>query len=271
MNLERKGVKVHFVEKRDGRFGLAEVKKALSPGVRLLSVSSVDFATGFRCDLEALGAFCRKKGLLFCVDAIQSLGAIPIDVKKCGIHFLACGGHKWLMSTMGCGAFFISKEVDNLVHPERVGWKSVVEEEEFFRLQFDLKPDALRFEPGTMNVGGIYALGAAIELIMEVGVEKICEQVLAINDLLLQGLKERKVQVISPGVAMERSGILSFIPSADPKSLHKFLTNEMIRISLRDHLIRLSLRDHLIRLSPHFYNNKEDVARFFQALDKFKG
>ncbi|UCF56466.1 MAG: aminotransferase class V-fold PLP-dependent enzyme, partial [Deltaproteobacteria bacterium] len=140
VNLERQGVRVHFFQRRDGWFGVEEVDKALGPGTRLLSVSSVDFATGFLCDLEALGDFCRRKGLLFCVDAIQSLGLIPIDVKRYGIHFLASGGHKWLLSAMGCGVLFVSRDVDNLVHPERVGWKSVVQEEEFFRLQFDLKP-----------------------------------------------------------------------------------------------------------------------------------
>jgi selenocysteine lyase/cysteine desulfurase len=260
MNLERKGVRVYHFERDVGRFSIEEVDKALRPRTRLLSVSSVDFATGFLCDLEALGEFCRRKGLLFCVDAIQSLGLIPMDVKKYGIHFLASGGHKWLLSSMGCGGLFVSREVDNLVHPVQVGWKSVVQEEEFFQIQFDLKPDALRFEPGTMNVAGIYALGAAIELLMEVDIEKACDQVMALNDLLYEGLKERKVQIVTPMGANERSGILSFIPSTDSKSLYDFLTKEMIRVSVRN---------QMIRLSPHFYNNKEDINRFFQALDRY--
>ncbi|NIR14219.1 MAG: aminotransferase class V-fold PLP-dependent enzyme [Desulfobacterales bacterium] len=234
--------------------------KALVPGTRLLSVSSVDFATGFLCDLEALGEFCRKKGLLFCVDAIQSLGVVPIDVKKCKIHFLASGGHKWLLSAMGCGCLFVSKDVDHLVHPAQVGWKSVVQEEEFFQIQFDLKPDALRFEPGTMNVAGIYALGAALELLMEVDVENVYAHVMALNDLLYEGLKERKVRIVTPMGTNERSGILSFIPSSNPKSLHIFLSKEMIRVSLRN---------QMIRLSPHFYNNKDDIDLFFQVLDRF--
>lgn len=260
MNLERKGVKVHYFERNRGRFSIEEVDKALSPGTRLLSVSSVDFATGFLCDLEALGEFCRRKGLFLCVDAIQSLGLIPLDVKKYGIHFLASGGHKWLLSAMGCGGLFVSRDVDNRVHPVQVGWKSVVQEEEFFKIQFDLKPDALRFEPGTMNVAGIYALGAAIELLMEVDVEKAYAHVIALNDLLYEGLNERKVRIVTPMGANERSGILSFIPSTNPKSLYDFLTKEMIRVSLRN---------QMIRLSPHFYNNKEDIERFFEALDRY--
>jgi selenocysteine lyase/cysteine desulfurase len=183
-----------------------------------------------------------------------------MDVKKYGIHFLASGGHKWLLSAMGCGSLFISRDVDNLVHPEKVGWKSVVHEEEFFQIQFDLKPDARRFEPGTMNVAGIYALGASLELLMEVDVEKAYAHVMTLNDLLYEGLKERKVQIATPMGADERSGIMSFIPSTDPKSLCDFLNRERIRISLRN---------NMIRLSPHFYNNKHDIDRFFQALDRY--
>jgi len=260
INLERKGVRVHYFERNEGRFSVEEVDKALVPGTRLLSVSSVDFATGFLCDLEALGEFCHQKNLLFCVDAIQSLGLIPMDVKKYGIHFLASGGHKWLLSAMGCGCLFVSKDVDYLVHPVEVGWKSVVQEEEFFQIRFDLKPNALRFEPGTMNVAGIYALGAALDLLMEVNVEKVYAHVMALNDLFYEGLKERKVRIVTPTGANERSGILSFIPPSDPQSLHIFLTKEMIRASLRN---------QMIRLSPHFYNNKDDIDRFFQALDRY--
>jgi cysteine desulfurase/selenocysteine lyase len=260
LNLERKGVRVYYFERNQGRFSVEELEKALNPGTRLLSVSSVDFATGFLCDLEALGEFCRQKGLLFCVDAIQSLGLIPIDVKKYGIHFLASGGHKWLLSAMGCGCLFVSKDVDHLVHPVQVGWKSVVQEEEFFQIQFDLKPDALRFEPGTMNVAGIYALGAALDLLMEVNVENAYAQVMALNDLLYEGLKERKVRIVTPTGTNERSGILSFVPSSDPQTLYIFLTKEMIRVSLRN---------QMIRLSPHFYNNEGDIDRFFHALDRY--
>ena len=260
MNLEPQGVLLQFVQREEGRFGVREIERALKPRTRLFSVSSVDFSTGFRCDLEAIGDFCKRKGILFCVDAIQSLGVIPMDVKKFGIHFMAAGSHKWLLSTMGCGTLFISNEVNDMVHPDRVGWKSVVDEEEFFQLSFDLKPDALRFEPGTMNIAGIYALGAAIDLLQELGIEKIYSDVVNINDLLFQELMDRNVRIMTPMGREERSGILSFIPSSDPKSLFKFLAGKRIVVSLRD---------NMIRLSPHFYNNRDDVRIFFEALDSF--
>ena len=258
MNLERHGVEVRYIKRVTGRFGLKEIENVLTSRTRLISVSSVDFATGFLCNLEALGDYCRRKGLLFCVDAIQSLGLIPMDIKKFRIHFLATGGQKWLLSTMGCGALFISRDVNDLIHPELVGWKSVMDEENFFKQDFDLKRDALRFEPGTMNIPGIYALGTAIDLLLEVGISRIYEHVSAINDELFKGLQERGFKVTTPMGEGERSGILSFIPSSDPASLFKYLTAKKIMVSLRD---------NMIRLSPHFYNNREDVSRFFQALD----
>jgi selenocysteine lyase/cysteine desulfurase len=260
MNLERHGVEVHFFERNGGKFDSRVIEKALRPGARLLSVSSVDFATGYHCDLEALGDFCRKKGLLFCVDAIQSLGIVPMDVKECGIHFLAAGSHKWLLSTMGCGILYISGDANSLLHPSRVGWKSVTDEEDFFRIHFDLKPDALRFELGTMNVTGIYALGAAMELLLEVGVEPIFAHVLALNDYLIQGLQDRDQRVITPLNAGARSGIVSFEPSCDPRPLYHYLTQERVVVSLRN---------TIIRISPHFYNTREDMDRFLDVFDRF--
>lgn len=261
MNLERLGVEVRFFDRDHGRFDTAKIEEALTPGTRLISVSSVDFATGYHCELKALGDFCREKGLLFCVDAIQGLGIVPMDVKRYGIHFLAAGGHKWLLSIMGCGFLYVSSEADPLLHPSRVGWKSVVDEEDFFRVHFDLKPDALRFESGSMNVAGIYALGAAMDLIMGVGVENIFERVTSLNDALIRGLRDRDEQVVTPMGPGERSGIVSFIPSSTPKSLHDFLSHEHVAVSLRN---------DMIRLSPHFYNNMDDIHRFLEILDQYQ-
>lgn len=260
MNLERCGVTTRFFDRREGRFGVEDLEKALVPGTRLLAVSSVDYATGFRCDLEALGDFCRRKGLLFCVDAIQSLGVIPMDVKKFGIHFLAAGGHKWLLSTMGIGGLYISPEANDAIHPIRVGWRSVVDEEDFSRVHFDLKTDALRFETGTMNVAGITALGAALELLLEAGIENVRRKIFQVNDLLIQGLNERNIRIATPLGEEERSGILCFRPSSDAPSLNRYLSANNVMVSLRG---------ENIRLAPHFYNNAEDVKGFFKMLDAY--
>jgi len=260
-HLERRGVRVRFVERRDGgRLGPEDFARALAPGTRLLAVSSVDYVTGFAVDLPALGAFCRERGLLLCVDAIQSLGVLPLDVKACGIHLLAAGGHKWLLGPVGSGVLFVDRSVTDLLDPPMVGWKSVVDEENF-ELHFELKEDAGRFEPGTLNLPGIFGLGAALELLAYVGIDSIRQRVLAINDRLAAGLQVLGLEVISPWDGGERSGILSFRPPGEAQRCFRFLGERKVAVALRG---------GAIRLSPHFWNDESDPEAFFAALNAFR-
>ncbi len=260
VNLERSGVEISFVRKNNGRFGLPDITAVLRPGTRLITVSSTDFTTGFRCDLEELGNFCRQKGILFCVDAIQSLGAIPFDVKSCGVHFLASGGHKWLLGTMGIGALYISKEANDLLHPVRVGWRSVENEEDFYNLELKLKTDARRFEAGTLNLAGITALGAALEMLLEIGIKRIFERISGLNDIISSELGKRNFQLISSMAPRHRSGILSFVPQ-DAEGLFRYLLKKKVLAAQRG---------NAVRLSPHFYNDETDIARLFEALDSYR-
>lgn len=259
-HLERRGVAVRFIE-RDaaGRLGPEAVARALVPGARLLAVSSVDYVTGFAADLPALGAFCREQGLLFCVDAIQSLGVLPVDVKACGIHLLAAGGHKWLLGPMGSGLLYVDRAVADRFEPPLVGWKSVVDEENF-EPHFELKRDAGKFEPGTLNLPGIFGLGAALEMLHAVGVANIRQRVLALNDRLAEGLRERGLEVVSPRGETERSGILSFRPPGDAQHCFRLFASRRVAVSPRG---------GMIRLSPHFWNDESDMEAFFAALDAF--
>jgi selenocysteine lyase/cysteine desulfurase len=259
VNLERTGVEICFVRKNEGRFGLSDITAVLRPGTRLIAVSSTDFTTGFRCDLEELGNFCRQNDILLCVDAIQSLGAIPFDVKSCGVHFLACGGHKWLLSTMGIGALYISKEVNDLIHPIRVGWRSVENEEDFYNLELKLKADARRFEAGTLNLAGITALGTALEMLLEIGIERIFERISGLNDVISSELGRRNFRVVSSIEPRHRSGILSFVPE-DAGRLFRYLLKRKVLAAQRG---------NAVRLSPHFYNDESDIERFFEALDSY--
>ena len=257
-HLQRKGVTVRFIARRaDGRFGPDEIMQAWVPGARLLAISSVDYVSGFAADLPALGEFCRQRGLLLCVDAIQSLGVLPLDVKACGIHLLAAGGHKWLLGPMGSGLLYVDREVIDRFEPPLVGWKSVVEEENF-ELHFELKRDAGKFEPGTLNLPGIFGLGAALEMLASVGVDNVRQRVLALNDRLTEGLRERGLAVVSPWGEQERSGILSFRPPAEAVRCFRAFAGRNVL---------LSPRAGLIRLSPHFWNDERDVSAFFAALD----
>jgi cysteine desulfurase / selenocysteine lyase len=259
-HLERKGVVVRFIERgAGGRIGPEAVAKALVPGARLLAISSVDYISGFATDLPALGEFCRKLGLLFCVDVIQSLGVLPLDVKACGIHLLAAGGHKWLLGPMGSGLLYVDSSVADRFSPPLVGWKSVVDEENF-ELHFELKQDSRKFEPGTLNLPGIFGLGAALELLQSIGAADIRQRVLALNDRFAEGLRARGLQVVSPWGEAERSGILTFHPPGDALRCFRFLAERKVLVSPRG---------GMIRLSPHFWNNERDLDAFFAALDAF--
>ena len=222
LNLERIGVEICFLQKNEGRFGLSDVTAVLRPGTKLIAVSSTDFITGFRCDLEELGEFCKQKSILLCVDAIQSLGAVPFDVKSCGVHFLAAGGHKWLLGTMGIGGLYISEEVNDLLHPVRVGWKSVENDEDFYNVELKFKADARRFEPGTLNLAGITTLGTSLEMLLEIGIERIFKRITGLNDIISMELGKRNYRVISSMESRHRSGILSFAPE-DARTLFHYL------------------------------------------------
>jgi cysteine desulfurase/selenocysteine lyase len=258
-SLRERGIETLMLRSREGRLPFAAFEEALqSPRVRLLALSSVEFGSGARNDLEALGGLCRERGVLFCVDAIQSVGCFPIDVEKCGIDFLAADGHKWLLSVEGCGIFFCSKRVLDLVTPRIVGWRSVQDNRDFDTYHMDLQPSAGRFEEGTTNTPGIFALGAAIDLLLELDVSAIGERVLALTDRLVDGLRARGAEISSPREPGEASGIVSFaIPGQSPADTVRRLRAEQIFVVERR---------GGVRASPHFYNSEDEIDRLLAAL-----
>jgi len=258
-SLRERGVETRMLRGRDGRLPLAAVEEALqSPRLRLLALSSVEFGSGARNDLEALGRMCREHGVLFCVDAIQSVGCFPIDVENCGIDFLAADGHKWMLSVEGCGIFFCSKRVQDLITPRIIGWRSVRNNRDFDNYHMDLQPGAGRFEEGTPNTPGIFALGAAIDLLLELGVAAIGERVLALTDRLVDGLRSRGAELRSPRAPAEASGIVSFaIPGQAPADTVRKLRAERIFVIERR---------GGVRASPHFYNSEAEIDRLLAAL-----
>jgi cysteine desulfurase / selenocysteine lyase len=261
MNLQRRGVRVDMVHRgKDGRFGVAEVQRALTPQTRILAVSSVDFATGFGADLEELGRFCSEHSLLFCVDAIQGLGVLEMDVERCRIDFLATGGHKWLLGPMGTGFLHVSRRVMNRLEPTVVGWHSV-ENAEFFGPDFRLHRDARKFEPGTLNVPGLLGLGAAFRLLLSLGIREIRSRVFTFNQMLHDELSDRGMHVLSSMREGERSGILSVVPPGSPEWWFK---------GLLERGIVHSLRAGRLRFAPHFYNDAADLERLLAAVDDLR-
>jgi selenocysteine lyase/cysteine desulfurase len=228
---------------------------------RLLSISSVEFNSGFRNDLTRIGAFCKEKGILFFIDAIQSLGVLPMDVKRDHIDFLAADGHKWMLSVEGLGGFYISRAVLEKVRPVMVGWDSVANAGDFLNYDFTLRPDAKRFEEGSFNVMSIHGWGAALELFHEVGIDNIEKRVLELGDCILEELRRRNFKILNSTHPQERSGIVSFTGDLDFENLES---------GMRQNDVSLTVRGGTARLSPHFYNTEDEIEKIFDLLDQYK-
>ena len=259
LNLERKGVKVKFIPARGNMIYMDDIEEMIDANTRLLSISSVQFSNGFRVDLERLGELCRTRKVLLFVDAIQSLGIAPMNVSELGIDFLASDGHKWLLGPEGAGIFYCRHELAELLRPSLIGWKSVVNENDYDHIDFRLKTNSLRFEEGSLNVMGIMALGAAVDLLLEVGIDRISERILDLGDLIVEEAEKRGSEIRSPKDRKHRAGINSIMGKFDP-------------IGVKDRLralgILVNVRSGAIRVAPHFYNTEDEILRFFSELDK---
>ena len=257
LNLQRKGVVVKIIPSRDGRIVIDDIEKLIDSRTRLLSLSSVQYANGFRVDLKNVGGLCRKKNILFCVDAIQSLGVIPMDVKEYSIDFLSADGHKWLLGPEGIGIFYCRKELVERIDPPLLGWKSVQNEFDFDHPDFALKTDAQRFEEGSMNLLGIFGLGAAIDLLSGVGIGAIEERVLGLGDVIIREAERKGYSLLTPKARKERGGNITIAGNFDPAKT---------RDDLRGRGIMVNARGGGLRVSPHFYNTEEEIVTLFHAL-----
>ncbi len=263
MRLEAHNIEVRMVQAREGRVRKDDVIAACDGKTRLIALSSVEFANGYRNDLAGIGEFCQKQGIFFFVDAIQSLGVVPMDVRAYGIDALAADGHKWMLSPEGIGGLFVSRDVMEMVEPVILGWHSVRNRFDFEQYDFTLSPDARRFEPGSFNTVGLAAFGASLHLILSISVERIWERVRRLTEEAIECALRAGYEVVSPRQPEERSGIVTFrVPGAEPQRLWKALLSRNVVCSPRA---------GGIRVSPHFYNISEEISRFFQIVKEESG
>lgn len=226
---------------------------------RLLALSHVEYASGQRHDLAQIGAFCRENGMYFCVDAIQSLGVLPVDVVAMKIDFLSADGHKWLLGPEGAGIFYCRRELLETMRPLIVGWMNVVDAQNYGHYDFTLRPDAGRFECGSYNVVGLHGLKASLELLASLGVPAVGARIKLLTDRLIAGLSAKGFQVVSPRDAGEESGIVSFI---SPRGGHEGID----RTLRKDHHVELAVREGRLRCSPHFYNTEQQIDSLIELL-----
>ncbi len=259
MNLERFGVDMVYVPNRDGQIRIEDIEERITPRTKMLSISFVEFSNGFRNDLETIGKLCKANDIIFSVDSIQGLGAIPLDVQKFQIDFLSNGGHKWLMGAMGAGFMYFAPELFEKITPAFTGWLGVENAWDFFDYKLDLLPDAGRFEYATGNFLGISALRASAGLLMEAGIENIERHLMQLGQRLIDGLGQPGLRFKGAADKKYWSGIYSFA-GKDMPEFYEYLMNRNIICSLRN---------GMLRVSPHFYNNEEEIDELISRAGEF--
>ena len=257
MNLARRGIEARCIPHEGGGLTVKALEAHADEFTRVVAVSSVEFLTGFRTDLQAVGRWCHAHGAYFVVDGIQSLGALPMDVRACGIHCLSCGGPKWLMGPAGQGFIYVSPELLDDLRPAFAGCISVAGWEDWRDYNLAFLPDARRFELGCGNVIGQVGLLEAVRLLLDVGIEAIEAWTLHLADLLVEDLQQRGYQVVSNRSPHRRSAIVSFRVAGDVAAAHQQLLGAGVFVSKRE---------DLIRVSPHGYNTENEVLRVGEVL-----
>ena len=263
--VRNRGVKLVRVEERTDANGRRAVpvdrllEEAAHPKTKIVALSHVEYASGQRHDLTKIGQFCRDHGKLFCVDAIQSVGVLPVDVQAMKIDYLAADGHKWMLGPEGAGIFYCRRELIERTRPIMVGWMNVINAQDYGDINYTLRADAGRFECGSYNVPGLLALKSALEVIKAARVGAVAQRVRELTDLLIAGLERKGYQIVSPRDKWQWSGIVSFTsPRHDPKR---------VVLELRkDHQTEIALREGRLRASPHFYNTEQQIERLVEVL-----
>ncbi|RUL83398.1 aminotransferase class V-fold PLP-dependent enzyme [Tautonia sociabilis] len=258
MNLSSRGVETRLVRSRDGRLWLEDLLEAMDGRTRLLAISHVEFASGFRNDLDRLTELCHERGVALFVDAIQGLGPLTIDVRKTPIDFLAADGHKWLLGPEGAGLLFVRKDWIDRLRPILVGSNSATSSYNDPEPAFTLRSDAGRWEGGCYNMAGLLGFGKSLELILDVGADRVSARILD----RAEGVRERARSAGWRVVGSDRPGDRSGIVVLDRDGSD----NDAVARRLRESGVAVSCRRKKLRVSPHLYNNDDDLDRLAEGL-----
>ena len=251
---EWKGVRVEWLSYLDP----LETIEAAARGAKLLAISFVQYLSGYRADLKAIGDICRRHGVFFFVDAIQGMGAFPIDVRAMNIQALAADGHKWLLGPEGCGVLYVQQDWQDRIEPIEFGWTTVAGFVDYSSRDMTVRRDAGRYECGTLNTVGCFGLRASMELILEVGVDNIAPHVQHLGDLIADGARAKGYEVMIERTRQTGAGIVSIRkPGTDARVTHAHL---------KARGIMTAPRQGWVRTSPHFYISPDDIARLIREL-----
>jgi len=260
LNLQRLGVEIDMVKSRNGVVDVGDIENAITPKTKLVSISLVQFLSGYRADIDAIGSLCKEKGIIFCVDAIQATGVVEIDVAKSQIDFLCGGTQKWLMSSQGLSYIYLTEELQSRITQKNVGWASVNDAWNLLDYNLSLKSTAERFQNGTINVLGVCLFDASLDLFLGFGMNNVENRILKNTEHFIYQLVEIGIEPILKNVdTKNRAGIVSFKHER---------SNEIFEF-LQGKRIYGAVRQGMIRFSPHFYNTKEEIDLVIKELSGY--
>jgi selenocysteine lyase/cysteine desulfurase len=252
--LASKGVPIEWLSVTDPLDRIDEAAR----GAKLLAISYVQFVTGFRADLVKIGEICKRRGAIFLVDAIQGLGVFPLDVRAAQIDALAADGHKWMLGPEGCGILFVSRDLQQRVEPVEFGWTNVASYNDYGVRDLALRPDAGRYECGTLNTIGCFGLRASIEFLLDIGVDRVASAVQALGNRMDEGVRAKGYQVANVRTPDTGAGIVSFRKDG--------VDSGAIVEKLKANGITAAARAGYVRTSPHFYIKGEEIDRVLELL-----
>jgi selenocysteine lyase/cysteine desulfurase len=263
MALAERGVEVRLMNIRElGKIRAVDVQGQVDENTKLVALASCHFISGWRINIPAMGKQLRERGILFCIDGIQTVGAFPTTVEH--VDFLAADAHKWLLGPCAAGIFYVRQELHDVLKPTVVGWNNVRCPNYVAQESLALRSGAHRYEAGSDNLLGLVGLDAALELILEVGVENIAAELLRKRAWLVPALEAKGYTVLQPKAPPENaSGIVTFFrPDANMEELHGQLNEANILASLRAD----RAGQKYLRFSPHFYNTDAELHRVLELL-----
>ena len=263
MALAEQGVKVRLLNTRGlGILRTIDVMGQVDEDTKLVALASNHFISGYRLEHDAIGKYLRERGILFCLDAIQTLGAFPTTVEN--VDFLAADAHKWLLGPCGAGLLYVKKDLQTSLNPPIYGWHNVRNPNFVAQEKIEFRSGAAKFEAGTHNLIGLVGLLAALELTQEIGVDNIARELLRKRAWLVPALQAKGYAVLNAEPKAENaSGITSFfLPGQDLTAQHQKLAEAGVNTSLRTD----RKGQKYIRLSPHFYNTDAELQRVLELL-----
>ena len=259
-SLEPRGVEARLLDLYRHKDPEQALMDLCDNNTRLLAVSSVQYASGRRMQIERLGEFCRDRGIVFVVDAIQSLGAVPFDIEKNHADVVVADGHKWMLGPEGLALFYCRPALRERLALHQYGWHMVENAWDFEQSDWQPADSARRFECGSPNMLGAHALLASLDLLLKTGIEQVSARIEQNTDVIIEQIEQRKFELLTPLATQLRAGIITFrVPGVDTRSLQQGLMKARVVCAERG---------GGIRFSPHYHNTREQIEDAFETIEK---